>query len=186
MAQAIGADGGRTGMANCVTPIQKWQFAVDFGTGIPVGLFTKSDTPSVEFEEVKFSPAGSAFDEKNAGRASFADVTMEQGISPSGASEDMYKWIQQCLSISDSETVSLGCDYKKDIDIIEYKRDKSENRRWKLANAWIKSIKHGEFEGGSSDLVIETITICYDYYRMVNESSTAAQTFGSPFTAGAK
>ena len=56
---------------------QNWQFAIEVN-GFDVALFRKGQEPKTEFEEVAFSPAGSMFDQKVAGRMKFDDITLEK------------------------------------------------------------------------------------------------------------
>lgn len=168
---------------SCKALIQKWQFGVEiFGTGADA-LFTKGEAPSVEFDEVGFSPAGSMYDAKFAGRAKFADITLEKGVIPyNGVLSDVETWIEECMAIDESSgDVTLGCptEYRKDIKVFEYNRDGSLNRTWTLYNAWVKTAKLGEYEGSSSDLVVESITICYDYYKETS-SGNNAEKYGNP------
>ena len=69
-----------------VTPkslMQKWQFGIEIA-GFDAMLFEKSDFPELDFDEVKFAPAGSIFDQKAAGRAVFKDIKVSKAVSQDG------------------------------------------------------------------------------------------------------
>ncbi|MEN6521107.1 MAG: phage tail protein [Armatimonadota bacterium] len=141
---------------------QNWQFAIEIN-GFDVALFRKGQEPKTEFEEVAFSPAGSMFDQKVAGRLKFEDITFEKGVLADGSDESARDWVRLQADIN-AGVGALPDEYMRDIDIVRYDRSGNETRRWTLHGAWIKSLEYDELEGGSSDNTIEKISICYQYW----------------------
>lgn len=144
---------------------QKWQFAVEIG-GFNAAYFTQSDFPEMEFDEVEFNPAGSMFPQKSAGRASFSDVTLEKGVPQEEPEENILDWIRQCITVA-AATGGVPADYMRDVDLVKYDREGNEIQRFRLFNAWVKTAKFGEAEGGSSDNEIETMTLTYQFFDTV-------------------
>ncbi|MHB1462014.1 MAG: phage tail protein [Armatimonadota bacterium] len=141
---------------------QNWQFAIEIN-GFDVALFRKGQEPKTEFEEVAFSPAGSMFDQKVAGRMKFEDITLEKGVLADGSDEAARNWVRQQAEVN-AGVGALPDEYMRVVDIVRYDRSGSETRRWTLHGAWIKSLEYDELEGGSSDNTIEKISLCYQYW----------------------
>lgn len=142
---------------------QNWQFAIEIN-GFDVALFRKGQEPKTEFEEVAFSPAGSMFDQKVAGRLKFDDITLEKGVLANGSDEAARDWVKLQANVN-LNTGALPDQYMRDIDIVRYDRSGNETRRWTLHGAWIKTLEYDELEGGSSDNTIEKLTITYQYWQ---------------------
>ena len=151
-----------------VTPksiAQKWQFGVEID-GFNAAYFTKIGLPEVEFEEVTFAPAGSMFNQKAAGRASFSDIDAEKGVPQDVSDFSLLNWVKKCIDVF-TATGGVPADYMKDIDIVRYDRTGKEIQRYRLYGAWVKRAKFGELEGGSSDNDIESMTISYQYFNRI-------------------
>ncbi len=142
--------------------VHRNKFAVEIN-GFDLALFQKAKLPEVEFNEVTFSPAGSAFDQKVAGRAKYADVTLEKGVLQSGADQGALNWIQTILEVNTGLGVMPPA-YIRDVDIVLYSDLGVETRRFTLHGAWIKKLEYGEADGSSDENVVEIITICYQYF----------------------
>jgi phage tail-like protein len=141
---------------------QNWQFAIEVN-GFDVALFRKGQEPKTEFEEVAFSPAGSMFDQKVAGRMKFDDITLEKGVLADGSDEAARNWVKLQANVNRS-IGALPEDYMRDIDIVRYDRTGKETRRWTLHGAWVKTLEYDELEGGNTDNTIEKITLCFQYW----------------------
>jgi len=141
---------------------QNWQFAIEVN-GFDVALFQKCSLPKTEFEEVTFSPAGSLFDQKVAGRMKFDDLAMEKGMLADGSEDAARTWLQQV----GTATFGMGgvpAMYLRDIDLVQYDRTGIETRRWHIHGAWIKGLEYDDLEGGNTENTIEKLTITYQYW----------------------
>jgi len=141
---------------------QNWQFGIEVN-GFDVALFKKGHEPKTEFEEVAFTPAGSIFDQKAAGRVKFEDITLEKGMLQDGSEQAAREWIQKQVDVN-SGTGGLPTDYMRDVDIVRYDRKGNETRRWTLHGAWIKTLEYDDLEGGNTENTIEKITLAYQYW----------------------
>ena len=141
---------------------QNWQFAIEIN-GFDVALFQKGQEPKTEFEEVTFSPAGSLYDQKVAGRVKFEDITFERGVLADGSDESARDWVRLQADVN-SGVGALPDEYMRDVDIVRYDRTGRETRRWTLHGAWVKSLEYDELEGGSSDNTIEKMSISYQFW----------------------
>ena len=142
--------------------VQAWQFGIEIN-GFNAGLFTKGEMPKIEFEEVTFAPAGSAFDQKVAGRPKFDDLTFEMGVIQNAADTNALAWIKKQIDVN-SGTGGEPASYMRDVDIVLYSRPGVELKRAKCHGAWVKKYEPGDMEGGKKENLIEKLTICYQYW----------------------
>lgn len=145
--------------------VQAWQFGVEIA-GFSSAFFHKAAFPEIEFDESKFSPAGSMFDQKVAGRAKFNDVTLEKMTPQEQTETSILTWARSCITVA-AATGGVPSDYLRDVDLIKYDRSGNEIQRYRLFSAFIKTAKFGEGDGGSSENMIETMTLCYNYFDKV-------------------
>ena len=144
---------------------QKWQFGVEIA-GMDPKFFLKADFPSFDIDEVEHNPAGSLFAQKTAGRVKFKDVTLEKSVPAQNVEESILDWARKCITVA-AGTGGIPSDYMKDVDLIKYDRTGKEIKRYRLFNAWVKSAEFGEGEGSSSDVDMEKMTLCYQYFDRV-------------------
>ena len=139
---------------------QKWQYRVKID-GFDAAYFSKGDLPSSEIEQSTFSPIGRIHDQKLPGRIKYSDITLEKGIR---AGNDMTAedWLQ---SAANPETNELGTplSFQKTVEIERLDRRGKVIDRYTLYKAWCCKIEGDGFDGESSDVAIEKLTICYDY-----------------------
>jgi phage tail-like protein len=145
--------------------VHRNKFAIECN-GFDLALFTKCKLPEVEFDEIAFSAAGSEFDQKVAGRAKYADITMEKGVLQLGlADTGALDWIQTILEVNTGLGVPAAA-YVRDVDIVLYGDLGLETRRFTLHGAWPKKIEYGDADGSVSENVIEIITLAYQYFTV--------------------
>jgi len=138
-------------------PRQKHQFLVRVD-GIESAWFEKATLPEKEVEVDEFNPAGSVRPTKFAGRAKFSDCTLEKGMMADGADLTAWNWL---TSANDTQAGELGdpSTYRKDIEVCHVDRVGNVIQTWKMKETFCSKISWGDNEGGSSDHVIETLTL---------------------------
>lgn len=143
---------------------QSWQFSVEID-GFDAAYFVKADLPQVDFDEVEHNPAGSMFAQKAAGRAKFSDITLEKSVPTGTADTGLVTWIRQCITVA-AATGGIPADYMRDVDLVLYDRAGNETKRYRLFNAWVKSAKFGSLDGSSSDNIMESLTLTFQYFDL--------------------
>jgi phage tail-like protein len=141
-------------------PRQKHQFIVRVD-GFESAWFEKAQIPEVETEIDEFNPAGSVRSTKFAGRGKIGDATLEKGVMADSADLAGWKWL---VSAVNTETGDLGDPklYKKDIEIVHINRVGIPMQTWTLKGTFCKKVAMAGNEGGSSDHMIETLTLSVD------------------------
>lgn len=141
---------------------QKWQWAVEIA-GFNTALFSKATWPGVEVDEVTFAAAGSAYDEKAAGRMKFGDIVLEKGIAADGADEGAIQWLKTAVNAVTGIGLPAPA-YMLDFDLVMYDRTGQELKRRHVHGAWVKKVEYDDLEGGQSANTLEKITVAYQYW----------------------
>ncbi|MDR1648920.1 MAG: phage tail protein [Synergistaceae bacterium] len=146
-------------------PRQKHQFIVRVD-GIEGAWFEKAQIPEVEAEIDEFNPAGSVRSTKFAGRAKIGDATLEKGVPSDNSDLAAWNWL---VSAVNTESGELGDPkiYKKDIEIVHIDRVGNPIQTWTLKGAFCKKVAISDNDGGSSEHVIETLTLSVDDVKVV-------------------
>ena len=57
--------------------------------------------------------------------------------------------------------------YKRNLDIVQQDRDGLTLRRWSLSLSWPVKFVAGEWDNESDENVIESVTLTYDFFTLV-------------------
>jgi len=140
---------------------KKWKFVVEID-GVRSSGFQKCSELSVEVAKVEYHEGGALIPNKSPGRLTFSDVTLERGATKD---RDLYDWLR---SVANTATGLGQIDplYKRSLDIVQQDRDGTTLRRWSLSGAWPTKFVAGEWDNESDEVVIESVTLTYDYFEM--------------------
>ncbi len=125
--------------------------------------FQKCSELSVEVANVQYFEGGSLIPNKSPGRLTFADVTLERGATKD---RDLFDWFQD-VAITSSGLGLPDNGYKRNLDIVQQDRDGTTLRRWSLAHAWPVKFVAGEWDNEADENVIESVTLTYDFFELV-------------------
>lgn len=138
----------------------KYKFGVEVADFQHARFQTCSEL-SVESAKIEHWEGGSLIPYKEPGRLTFADLTLERGVT---ANRDLYDWFLQVADVV-ANAGRVNPDYKRDLDIVQYERDGSVLRRWSLVGAWPVKFVAGEWSNDDDGVVIESVTLTYDLFR---------------------
>ena len=141
-------------------PRQNHEFLVSVD-GFDAAWFQKANVPELEIEVDEFNPAGSVRSTKFAGRMTVGDCTLEKGVPADKQDNAVWTWLTQATSTKRGEIGNPG-DYKRDVEIRELDHVGNTMRTWLLKGAWVKQISWGDYEGESSEHMVETLTLSVD------------------------
>jgi len=122
--------------------------------------FQKCSELSVEVANIEYHEGGSLIPNKSPGRMKFSDVTLERGAT---RDLDLLNWFSQVANAA-ANTGLVEPRFKRDIDIVQLDRDGTTLRRWTLSNAWPIKFVAGAWDNESDELVIESVTLTYDFF----------------------
>jgi phage tail-like protein len=125
--------------------------------------FQKCSELSVEVAKVEYFEGGSIIAHKSPGRLTFSDVTLERGATQD---RDLFRWFQD-VAITSSGLGLADVNYKRNLDIVQQDRDGVTLRRWSISRAWPTKFVAGEWDNESDENVIESVTLTYDYFELV-------------------
>ena len=137
-----------------------WELQV---SGFTAGYFTTADRPKATFEEAVFNGAGSHRPEKLPGRVGFDDLSFTKGVAAVGADQAVYDWMQEQVDF----VTGVGTppnSFLRDATLNELNRQGNIVDKWILHGCWVKTYDGGDLDASSSDNVIETITLTYQYF----------------------
>lgn len=147
----------------------KHQFLVEVEPGMSAG-FQKCGELSYEVAKIEYWEGGSMIPWKAPGRVTMADVSLERGAS---SSRKFYEWAMLVCdaSVGNFPTRGAGAltpSYLKDIDIIQLDRDgMTELRIWRVYNCWAQKFVAGEWDNTADEAVIESMTLTYDFFELI-------------------
>ncbi len=141
---------------------KKFKYVVEID-GFTSAGFQKCSELSVEVANVQYFEGGSLIPNKSPGRLTFADVTLERGAT---RDHDLFDWFQD-VAITSSGLGLPDVAYKRNLDIVQQDRDGVTLRRWTLVRAWPVKFVAGEWDNESDENVIESVTLTYDFFELV-------------------
>lgn len=138
-------------------PRQGWQFQV-LVSGIEAACFQKCTPPEPELEIDEFNSGGSVRPQKYAGRMKFSECTLEKGMFSDKADLEAWKWLTTAVNTLTGDQ-GAPSNYYRDVEIRHVSRVGTPIQTWKLKDAFCSKISWGDAEGGSSDHMVETLTL---------------------------
>lgn len=142
---------------------EKFKFLVfsgEFGTA----KFQKMGELSKEFAEIQYFEGGALIPIKDPGRLTYADTTLDRGSSQD---YDFHNWADRVANaaVGDGGQGLVAPDFKTDdFSVRQLDRDNSTLREWDMIGVWAKKYVAGDWDNTADEVVIEMLTLSYDYY----------------------
>lgn len=142
-------------------PTFEFQLSIDGGTNTGFSKITELRT---DISVDSYREAGSVLPVKDPGEVEFTNITFETGIS---LDLTFYTWVTNILSsimgFSGGLPVQLD---KRNATIYCLNRDKSIGKKIHIYGAFPVTFVAGEWDNGEDRVVIERLTLAYDYYEI--------------------
>jgi len=142
-------------MAEREDPLVAFKFGLEI-EGKLSGFFTQvggigSETEVVQ-QKIVNSETGETIIRQIPGRLTWTPVSLKRGVT---SSVDIWTWRQQVVEgkIDDART---NC------SIVAYSQDNTEIARWNFENAWPSKVIGPEMDSGSTNYMIEDVTIVHE------------------------
>jgi phage tail-like protein len=142
-------------MADREDPLVAFKFGLEI-EGKLSGYFTQvtgigSETEVIQ-QKVVNSETGETIIQQIPGRLTWTPVSLKRGVT---SSMDIWEWRQQVIEgkIDDART---NC------SIVAYSQDNTEIARWNFENAWPSKVVGPEMDSGSTNYMIEDVTIVHE------------------------
>ena len=146
---AISAMAARTIEAD---PLQSFMFKVSI-PGIPTGVgFQKVGGLSREVEVVEYFENMYDHAHKLPGRESVSEVTFERGMYTDDYLQGLYEKVFNNNTVRNTVVIQV-CD-----------RFGAIKREFKCAEAWFSKYECADLDATSSDVIIETLTMVFEYF----------------------
>lgn len=136
--------------------------------GIAPGVagFQTCSELSYEIAKVEYSEGGTLIPNKSPGRLTFTDVTLERGATQD---KDLFLWAKETANACANSGL-VEPNFKRMLDIVQQERDNSTLRRWRLNGAWPVKFVAGEWDNEADENVIESITLTFDWFDLVQRA----------------
>ncbi len=134
--------------------------------GLGSASFAKASELSMEIANVQHWEGGRRIAYKAPGRVTFPDLTLERGATQD---RDLYDWAVEVVNVA----AGIGFVdelYKRNIDLVQQDLDGHTLRRWSVFRAWPVKFVAGEWDNDSDEVVIESVTLTYDFFQLVQRS----------------
>ena len=148
-------------MADREDPLVAFKFGLEI-EGKLSGYFTNvggigSETEVVT-QKVVNSDSGETIIQQIPGRLTWTPVTLKRGVT---SAMDIWEWRQLVVEgkIDDART---NC------SIIAYSQDNTEIARWNFENAWPSKVVGPDMDSGSTNYMIEDVTIVHEGVERVS------------------
>jgi phage tail-like protein len=141
---------------------KKFKFVVEID-GVAYAGFQKCSELSVEVAKIEHYEGGSLIADKSPGRLTFSDVTLDRGATQD---RDLFDWLQDVAIVS-SGLGLVDPYYKRNLDIVQQDRDGTTLRRWSLARAWPTKFVAGDWDNGSDENLVESVTLTFDFFELL-------------------
>lgn len=144
---------------------KKFKFVVEID-GFHSAEFSKVDGLEMEIEKVEHYQGGSLVPNKSAGLVKFTPLVLERGAT---TDVDFFDWVTLTVSAAAAGVGATNTGlpdplYKRNLDIVQLDRDGTELKRWTVYQAWPTKFKAGEWGGNQNEVVIEMMTLEYDFF----------------------
>lgn len=131
--------------------------------------FAESSEISVELKTYEYKAGGQMLPTKGyTGEASVADITLKRGVC---ADYDLYLWFQMSANLVAAALAGQaglpGNTAKRTGDWVQLDTDNSVKRKHRLVGLHIKKIVMGKWDAKSDSVVIEEVTIGYDFPQLI-------------------
>lgn len=142
-------------MAEREDPLVAFKFGLEI-EGKLTGFFTQvggigSETEVVQ-QKVVNSETGETIIRQIPGRLTWTPVSLKRGVT---SSIDIWEWRQMVVDgkVDDART---NC------SVIAYSQDNTEIARWNFENAWPSKVVGPDMDSGSTDYMVEDVTIVHE------------------------
>ena len=148
-------------MAEREDPLVAFKFGLEI-EGKLSGFFTQvsgigSETEVIQ-QKVTNAETGESIIQQIPGRLTWSPVSLKRGVT---SNIDIWEWRQMVVDgkIDDART---NC------SIIAYSQDNTEIARWNFESAWPSKVTGPELDAGSTDYMIEDVTIVHEGVERVS------------------
>jgi len=147
-------------MADREDPLVAFKFGLEI-EGKLTGYFTQvggigSETEVIA-QKIVNAETGETLIRQIPGRLTWTPITMKRGLT---SSVDIWKWREEVVS-GKIEKARTNC------SIIAYSQDQKEIARWNLENAWPSKVVGPEMDSGSTNYMIEDVTLQHEGVKRV-------------------
>lgn len=115
----------------------------------------------VQIEKEPLKEGGvNGFEHSIPGRSKYTSLTLKRGIL-TPADSALTKWFQQAMH--DLQIVPIS-----GVDVVLLNENDAPMMKWQLSHVWPVSWKVGELNAERGEVLIETLELNYNYFKLIN------------------
>lgn len=140
---------------------RKYKFLVEID-GFVSAKFRSCSALEAEIAKIEIWEGGAEYAEKEPGRTTFSDVTLERGATND---LDTYNWFKETSNAA-ANSGAVSPEFKRNVDIVAIDRDGSELKRWQLDSAWPCKFVAGEWDNEADEVNTESLTLAFNFFEL--------------------
>jgi len=155
------ADGQR------LDPYRAYNFRVLVGSKVSAEIaFSKVTGLEAEVDQTEYREGtDTATLRKLPGLVKYPNIVLERGITDS---PELVQWFQEIVKLTEEAALPRDDAFRTDMTIQLLNRNLEIVREWVATAAWPCKMSVGDFDAGSSDVVIEQMEICHEGLSLVS------------------
>lgn len=141
---------------------KKFKFIIEVD-GFASAAFQDCSELSAEVAKIEQWEGGSLVPDKDPGRVTFADITLQRGATED---LDMWDWFEEVADVAANAGL-INPEFKRNLDIVQQERDGSTLRRWRVELAWPTKFVAGDWDNNADENVIESVTLTFRKFKPI-------------------
>ena len=141
---------------------KKFKFIVEID-GFASAKFQTCSELSAEAAVVEQWEGGSLLAEKQPGRITIPDLTLERGATQD---YDLWNWFKTVTNLVQNGGEVLP-EYERSFDIVQHDRDNTTKLRWRCYRAWPNKFVAGDWDNTADENVIEAVTLVVHNFDLI-------------------
>jgi phage tail-like protein len=140
-------------------PLRAYNWKINIG-GQVVGSFIQCSGLDITVDSIDYYEGGSPHARKIPGRAHFAPIVLEQGLT---TDTGMWDWMKASVAQKQLGAPGQYGPERKDVSIVMTNPDGSPILRWDLHQAWPSRWRGKPLDAASSQVAIIVLELTFDY-----------------------
>jgi phage tail-like protein len=141
---------------------RRYKFLVEID-GYAVAKFKSCSALEAELATIEINEGGAEYPEKEPGRVSFSDVTLERGATDD---LDSYNWFKETVNAA-ANAGAVSPSFKRNVDVVAIDRDNTELKRWACNSAWPKKFVAGDWDNDADEVTVEQLVLAFNFFELV-------------------
>ena len=141
---------------------KRFKFIIEIDSVVSARFQTCSEL-TAEVATVEQWEGGSLLAEKQPGRITIPDITLERGATND---LDLWNWFRQVADLVRNGGAVLP-EHERTLDIVQQERDNSTKIRWRGYRMWPNKFTAGAWDNNSDENLVESVGLVCHYFEPI-------------------